>query len=59
MITTELTLKGTLTEINTAVTNLKTIENVVRVGTPMRRGGQNEYFVVVEIEVQDNVYYVD
>lgn len=59
MITKELTLKGTLTEVNTAVNNLKTMEKVVHVGTPMRRGGRTEYFVVVEIEVQDDVYYID
>lgn len=59
MITKEITLKGTLSEIDTAVKILKTIENVVRIGTPMRRGGQTEYFVVVEIEIQDDVYYID
>lgn len=59
MITKELTFRGTLSEINTAVANLKNVEHVVQVGTPMRRGGETDYFVVVEILVQDNDYYVD
>ncbi|NRQ71988.1 hypothetical protein HQK17_28115 [Bacillus cereus] len=54
-----MTFKGTLPEINTAVDNLKTIENVVHIGTPMRRGGETDYFVVIEIEVHDDVHYID
>ncbi len=59
MITKEITFRGTPKEISIAVANLKNVEHVVHVGTPMRRGGETDYFVVAEIEVKDNEHYFD
>ncbi|PGM50841.1 hypothetical protein [Bacillus thuringiensis] len=53
MLTRDITLRGTLKEIGLAVDNLKTIENVIKVGSAMRRGGEKDFFVVVTIEDKD------
>lgn len=59
MFTKELTLRGTPKELSLAVDNLKKIENVIKVGTPFRRGKEKDYVLVVEIEYKEENNFKD